>query len=108
MILLKVLLISAFAFLESPQEGSFFAPQDPCEKLTLASNVTKSEATGSKVEVIVKGGAEPYRYIFYKESGQLVSTEFSKNTVDGLQTGKYACTVSDKNNCKKSIEIEIK
>jgi hypothetical protein len=108
MILLKVLFISAFALLELPQERSVFAPQDPCEKLTLATNVTKSETTGSKVEIVVKGGTEPYKYIFYKESGQLVSSEFDKNTVDGLQTGKYACTVSDKNNCKKSIEIEIK
>jgi hypothetical protein len=76
--------------------------------LQISSTVTVEQDQTAKIEVTVKGGSAPYTYIFYKESGHLVSTEFTRNWVSGLAKGKYSCTVADKNNCKGTIEIEIK
>jgi hypothetical protein len=106
MSLLKALYISAFLFFNSdhdslPQFGS-------CDDLKLSASVTYVENTKGKIEIKAEGGVSPYTYIFYKTSGHLVSAKYSSNVVDGLEKGKYACTVADKNNCKKTIEIEIK
>ena len=107
MSLIKVLYISAFIFLKPSVEGdSGFL--DPCDKFTLKSKITFTDGKGASVEIEASGGETPYKYIFYKESGHLVSTKFDNNWVEGLPKGKYACTVADKNNCKKTIDIEIK
>lgn len=107
MVLFKVLYISVLMILK-PDNISESQYSLKCDDLTIKANVTYSEGKGSKLEIEVKGGTAPYTYIFYKESGHLISSKFDKNSVEGLQRGKYACTVSDKGKCKKTIEIEIK
>jgi hypothetical protein len=106
MSLLKALYISAFLFFNTDQNS--LLQFDSCEGLKLSARVSYVENTKGKIEIKAEGGSVPYTYIFYKVSGHLVSTKYSSNVVDGLEKGKYACTVKDNNNCKKTIEIEIK
>lgn len=107
MSLIKVLYISAFIFL-SPAVNADSDNPEPCDKLKLKSSISLDAEKGAKVVIDANGGDAPYKYIFYKESGHLVSTKFDNNWVEGLPKGKYSCTVADKNNCKKTIDIEIK
>lgn len=62
----------------------------------------------SDVLITVNKGKAPYKYIFYKESGHLVSQNFDSNEFAGLKTGKYFVVVADANNCRKDLQIEIK
>jgi hypothetical protein len=78
-----------------------------CDNFILSTN-TSLNVKGTTIKVTAEGGITPYKYIFYKESGHLVSENFDNNSVQGLEKGKYFCTVIDKKNCKKTIELEIK
>jgi hypothetical protein len=82
-------------------------PVPDCGEITIATKISQ-EVDGSKVAVTPKGGQAPYKYIFSKKSGELISEDFDNNTVKGLEKGKYFCTVVDKKYCKKNFEIEIK
>lgn len=104
--MLKALIISGVIFLSGSNQKDFVFQQKNCNGLSLSANKTNQD-NGITVEVIVSGGVKPYTYIFYKESGQLLSTDFNSNSVRQLSRGKYFCTVADKNSCKKTIEIEI-
>jgi hypothetical protein len=106
MSLLKALYISAFLFFDIYHDSS--PPVEFCDDIKLTATITYQEDTNGKVEIKAEGGTAPYTYIFYKASGHLVSTTYNSNMVEGLEKGKYACTVADKHNCKKTIEIEIK
>jgi hypothetical protein len=75
--------------------------------LTASFSITK-EPTRSRITLHVGGGSAPYKYLFYKKSGNLLSEDFDSNTVSVHENGKYFCTVIDKTNCKKTIEIEVK
>ena len=78
-----------------------------CDKITL-KEIVSSDAAGARIEIIATGGQSPYKYVFYKQSGELVSEDFTSNTVKGLEKGQYFCTVVDKKYCKGMLEIEIK
>jgi hypothetical protein len=75
--------------------------------MTSVAEVTKL-AGGGAVEVKTVGGETPYHYIFYKESGHLLTENFKSNLLHGLKPGKYFCMVIDKKNCRNTIEIEVK
>lgn len=78
-----------------------------CDDIQVTARITE-DPNGSKITMNVDGGEAPYKYIFYKQSGGLLSEDFDSNAVTGLQKGKYFCTVIDKKNCKKTIEFEVK
>ncbi|MDH4057989.1 MAG: hypothetical protein OEU76_04460 [Cyclobacteriaceae bacterium] len=107
MSLIKVLYISALIFLK-PDSPPDFSNSQNCDNLVVTSTVTIDSEKGGKVQIEVKGGKAPYKYVFYKESGHLVSTKYDNNWVEGLKNGKYSCTVADKDNCKKTIDFEIR
>lgn len=65
------------------------------------------EAGGAKVTVNASGGTAPYKYIFYRKSGELLSENFTNNSINGMSKGTYACTVVDDKNCRKAINIDI-
>src|SRR5258706_11919477 len=100
--MLKVLFFSLFTFLI--QDDILLSPDSPkdCGNLKATFSTTK-EGNRAKVDVDITGGTAPFRYIFYKESGDLLSNEFDARSVSGLSKGKFFCTVVDKNNCKRTI-----
>jgi hypothetical protein len=106
MSLVKVLFISVF-LIQNLNSQPIPVSSDSCSSFSAKSTVTLVEGKGARVEIEASGGKAPYKYFIYKESGHLVSMDFDKNWVEGLKSGKYACTVSDSNNCKKTIDIDI-
>lgn len=70
--------------------------------------VTPSGGGLSDVLITTNKGRAPYKYIFYKESGHLVSPNFDSNEFAGLKAGKYFAVIIDANNCRKDLQIEIK
>jgi hypothetical protein len=99
-----------FSVLVSGLSGGWVANLRPgkCDDLALESKLTQVEGKGIKAEITVKGGSAPYKYLFYKESGHLLAETFDANWVDGLEKGRYSCTVIDNKGCYKTIELEIK
>jgi hypothetical protein len=76
--------------------------------MSVKSSITYTEGEGATIEIEAKDGRAPYKYVFYKPSGHLLTEEFDTNTVRKLPKGKYFCTVLDHIGCYKTIEIEIK
>jgi hypothetical protein len=74
--------------------------------IEVAQKVT-IESGGAKVTLNASGGIAPYRYIFSSESGVLLSENFENNSVNGLASGTYSCTVVDTKNCRKAVKIKI-
>ena len=108
----KLLLITTllFAFPSSkanhPRYLSF-----SCETLNVKAEIVQDSTSvpgAYRVTLKGEGGQAPYKYIFYKESGQLVSEDFDRTEYTGLTKGAYGCTIIDKKNCKKTIEIDIR
>lgn len=107
MSLIKVLYISAFIFLK-PLPSVDLSQSEECDELTVKASITYAVESGAKVEIEAKGGITPYKYVFYKPSGHLLTEDFDSNTISKLPKGKYHCTVIAQKGCYKSIEIEIK
>jgi len=105
MVLLK---IAVFSFLASVMVTDPSELVKECGDIVVSADVVAVEEGLSKVILTAKGGQSPYKYIFYKQSGELISENFDTNTVNGLEKGKYFCTIVDRKYCKKTIEIEIK
>jgi hypothetical protein len=96
-----------FGFLTFNSFTNSFQKRGDCNNL-IVSIAMEKEPGGRKVTVKPEGGKAPYKYVFYNEAGYLISEDFDTNFAAGLASGKYFCTVIDKNNCKKTIDIEIK
>jgi len=103
----KFLLISAFIL--SGAHHSFITGLvgKDCDGMKASYEVI-ADGGRSTVTVKAEGGTVPYKYIFYRESGNLLTEAFDSNSVGDLQKGKYYCTISDSKSCRKTIEIEIK
>ena len=105
--MVKILFFSAFIFSTSHAVLLTGTGGKDCNKIKASYEVVE-ESGGSKVTVKAEGGAAPYKYIFYRESGNLLSEAFDSNSVENLQKGRYFCTIADNRSCRKTIEIEIK
>lgn len=98
----KILIISIFfGFFSNPTHDHL----PPCD--AILAQVEISNEPVSRVKIVVEKGKAPLKYIFYKNSGELISKDWQNNTVTGLTTGKYYCTVVDSSNCRKTVEFEI-
>ncbi len=107
MITIKTLFISVFMLLKTADQ----IPDDSlvnCDLMTAKATVTNEDGKGFKVEIEVKEGTAPFKYLFYKEAGNLISEDFDSSSVGSLAIGKYYCTVADKKGCRKTVEFEIK
>jgi hypothetical protein len=106
MIVSKTLLITILCFLgmfESPFVTS--SPKD-CESLKVSFEISSNNEDHS-LDLTIHGGQAPYVIILSKESGDLVTEDFSLKHFDSLKSGKYTCVVIDKGNCKRKLEITI-
>jgi len=104
--MLKALFFSLFLFTEAVTPYFRTGVTNDCGNFK-ATFTTSKEESGTKLVIEVSGGSAPYKYIFYKQSGDLVSFNLDSNFVTGLPSGKYICLVVDKKNCNKTLEIEI-
>ena len=108
MAIINSLLISCLIFLGNLS----FTGRNPtikdCSSFEVSHRVEAAKNGKSTVSITASGGVSPYKYIFYQESGNLISNDFDSNRVGNLSKGKYFCTVADKTNCRKTVEFEIK
>jgi hypothetical protein len=104
--MLKVLLINTFLVFKGQSLNSKLFHYNSCEKVKV-SYILNQDQGNTKVSVNVDGGKSPYKYIFYNISGDLMTEDFDNNSLSNLQKGIYYCMVTDKDKCRKTIEIEI-
>ncbi|MEZ5059264.1 MAG: T9SS type A sorting domain-containing protein [Saprospiraceae bacterium] len=73
------------------------------EPIEISADVTNA-STGSNNGIIVlnvTGGTSPYSYLWSNGLG-------NSSEIDNLDAGIYTCVVTDDNNCKDTIEVEVK
>lgn len=99
----KILIVSIFFGLLWDEPDSKVVS---CEAFSVKAEVT-IESSVSKVKILTERGQAPMKYILYRYSGELISKEWSRNAIDGLNRGKYYCTVVDAKNCRRTVEFEI-
>jgi hypothetical protein len=102
--IVQILFFSVLASLPFP-EGR--GQQAGCDDIHASAKVSQ-ESNGAKITISIEGGYAPFKYLFYKKSGHLLSENFDQSTATIMDKGKYFCTVIDKRNCKKTIEFEVK
>jgi hypothetical protein len=102
--IVQILFFGLFALLPSPDRK---VQQAECDDIQAIAKISQ-EPNGSKIMISIEGGYAPFKYLFYKKSGHLLSENFDSSTTTVIDKGKYFCTVIDKRNCKKTIEFEVK
>jgi len=104
------IILSAFLLIgEVPPRYIPPSQNDSCSGFKLSWEVEKDKSGNGKTVIIKpEGGSSPFIYIFYTDTGNLLSDDFKSNRVSGLAAGRYHCTVIDRDHCKKSLEIELK
>jgi len=81
-----------------------------CDRLEISLRVTNTTngLDNGRVSISAQGGAAPYYYVFYHETGHLITQENTKNVLSGLPPGSFFCSVVDANGCTKKVKIDIK
>jgi hypothetical protein len=94
----------------NPVWSSVAQSEEECRDLKISSEVshTSSNQKDGKVKVTASGGQAPYHYIFYYESGHLVTKDVTRNSLEQLGQGTFYCSVVDAKGCTKKIKIDIK
>ena len=99
----KILIVSIFLTLPWKKNDLFVTS---CEDFTAKAEFA-IDSPSKEVKIVTERGVSPIKYIFYHESGEIVSKDWQKSSVIGLKKGKYYCTVVDASNCRKTVEFEI-
>ena len=102
---------AVFLFLSSLGSVASLPPNRPvkdCPAITITYTTTAKQPGLFSLEFIVSGGKEPYKYIFYEESGKLVSEEFNQSSFSSVKAGNYQLTVIDSKNCRETKSIQLK
>lgn len=82
-------------------------PSEACPEIQIIYSVDQPQSGLFTLSVNPKGGKAPYIVILSKDSGQLVTEDFSKTKFEHLEKGKYTCIVVDKGRCVTKTEIQI-
>jgi len=69
---------------------------------------TVSERNGIySLDLLIVGGKAPINVILSKQTGELVTENFSLRHFDSLPSGEYYCVIVDSQNCKRKLEIKV-
>ena len=77
-----------------------------CDSFKVVHTISEKN-NGYSLDLTISGGKAPYKIILSKETGDLVTEDFSINHFDSLAPGKYVCVVIDNQNCRKKLEITV-
>ena len=83
-------------------------PNNNCPSISISYKATAKTDGMFSLEFSVNGGKGPYKFIFYEESGKLVSEEFNRSIFRSLKPGSYQLTVIDSRNCRETKSILLK
>ncbi|MFM7431503.1 MAG: SprB repeat-containing protein [Flammeovirgaceae bacterium] len=80
-----------------------------CNSLKVEVETKDSNGATGEISLTASGGQAPYKYVVFKSSGHLISSEdFLLRKFIGLKAGTYQAIVVDENGCKTQLEIELK
>lgn len=79
----------------------------PGFRVTATSQQEVNSAT-FQVTFMTEGGKAPYRYIFYDNTGNLVSEAFSAGTYKNVLKGDYQCLAVDSGQCRQLLTLSLK
>jgi len=80
-----------------------------CISFKVKAETKDSDGQGKgEIKLEVSGGKSPFRFVVYKSSGHLVSTDFEKADFSDLKAGTYQAIVVDQNGCQAKLEIQLK
>lgn len=100
-----LLFLSSLGSVASPPPNN---PAKDCPVITISFTAIAKQPGLFSLEFIVSGGKEPYKYVFYEESGKLVSEDFNQSSFGSVKAGNYQVTVIDRENCRETKSIQLK
>jgi len=78
-----------------------------CPEIKVTYSIKKNESALYSIDFQLTGGSAPYKLVFYRASGKLISSDFSKTGFSGLGSGEYQLTAFDKNNCRITQKVQL-
>jgi hypothetical protein len=78
-----------------------------CPEILVNYAIKKNDSALYSIDFELSGGIAPYKLIFYKASGKLISSDFTKKRFSGLGPGEYQLTAIDKNNCRITQKVQL-
>jgi hypothetical protein len=105
---LRLFLLTCLIWFGS-SDYKILAKVSPSCQLTVKLEKTDSNGTNKgEFKLIASGGKAPYKFVVYKSSGHLISTDFAKSEFTDLQADTYQAIIVDENSCKHELEIQLK
>ena len=98
-------LLSLFCF------GFNSKPTKPlnCSSFKIELETKDSNGSNGEITLTASGGKTPYKYVVYKSSGHLISSEdFFQHKFTNLKADTYQAIVVDADGCKEQLEIQLK
>jgi hypothetical protein len=78
-----------------------------CPEILVNYVIKENDSALYTIDFELSGGSAPYKLIFYKASGKLISSDFTKKRFTGLGPGEYQLTAIDKNNCRITQKVQL-
>jgi hypothetical protein len=91
----------------APETSPYPSTVRDCPEISIKYSIKKNESALYSIDFELMGGSSPYKLVFYKASGKLVSYDFTKTGFSGLSSGDYQLTAIDKNNCRVTQKVQL-
>lgn len=95
-----IALLSGFLF-QNP-----ISDNPECGSFSVAVSI-RAEQSGAQVRFSPSGGLPPYRVVFFRQSGELISDDFDRQVHERIPAGQYQCVVIDGRNCRKNLIVNV-
>ena len=80
-------------------------PQSSCDLVKVDQSISKGKNADNEITLRAKGGTRPYHYVFFKESGQLLSEEYKTGKLKTNFKGTVYYAVKDAKGCTVKANI---
>ncbi len=103
-LVLAIILLAGFVSADFPYSESLVAD---CNDILVDSEVSRTKSDKSSIKLKVTNAKKPIRYVFYRESGELLNNEYTSSKFETGEKGKIYYAVKDANGCTVKGEIFI-
>jgi len=97
-----------FTYLPAASQNARKMVTDVCSSFKVSVMTLQNPDTKVwEVRFAPEGGKQPYRYILYDKTGQLVSEAFLAGRYTDIKSGEYQCLAVDAGRCKQTLDLHL-